>query len=617
MNNWHWTVVLVSFVSILSLVVVQQNAMAEWQDPTGDPGATTDITNFVVNPIGQVLDMGLRKIFGNDGAEPLNTLSIDPQNPNKMISVTGGKVDIDDGGQLCLDGTCEATWPTGAGATFWESDAAGIHTLSDKPIGIGRESVGGGYMLALGGTDEYLKFNNDQIWSRGANLQIIAGEYDPLKKPLNGDLILQSYGGTNGTNIYTRYNDDPSEEPHFGVGAKDPRYALHVADNNTATMINLDDFYCSDTAENTLAGCDSVAGTWNTARLWNGVRMARNGAEKWFIGMDATDDDLIFRSRDATNTMALNTNNREATLNLESYEKSFLNLEVTDPWDTTLDNVGVNFTRNIWGEDQYTDYSMFINNGNFYLKSYYRDALHGDPSISATPLYIEDIDNYDPNPIAGFVGINTTNPSAQLQVNGDINIFGTSAGESDLKLQNDSGDMKIIFQEYDDKPGDFFLNYNGNNSENGGYSNWLEFWGRNKGDAGARPILSMQRDYTSAGPDYDIYQGVGIGVPSETFVDAKLRVQSGSLGEDILQLYDDGTEVFTVADGGKTTVNGELGVTSVDDATYNYIQLDIMPGGPPTADCDETSEIGRMIFRYGTYDKLYICTDVGWVYEQF
>jgi hypothetical protein len=150
---------------------------------------------------------------------------------------------------------------------------------------------------------------------------------------------------------------------------------------------------------------------------------------------------------------------------------------------------------------------------------------------------------------SGEVGIGTNDPNSALEIFSDV------AGDSDLKLRNSAGDINLIFQEYETPAtGDFSITYNGDNPTiNNGYSNWLEFWGR---DHSGRPIMTMQRDYSTT-PPIDVYQGVGIGVPSEDFIDAKLRVQNSGT-EDILQLYDDNTLVFQVSNGGSVGIDGPV-----------------------------------------------------------
>ena len=202
----------------------------------------------------------------------------------------------------------------------------------------------------------------------------------------------------------------------------------------------------------------------------------------------------------------------------------------------------------------------------------------------------------------GNVGIGTTTPSTALE------IFDTNADGSNLKLQNSAGDMRLIFQEYASPPtpyGDMSIRYNGTV---GGYNNWLEFWGRNPDTD--NPIMTMQRDYNSGENNY---LGVGIGVPAETNIDAKLRVQNFGT-EDIFQLYDNTTKVLSVADGGDVWVDADISLHHTTGEPYNYLRIDHLSAGavPVAADCDGSSTTkGRMIYDYSG-NKLFICDDSGW-----
>ncbi len=70
---------------------------------------------------------------------------------------------------------------------------------------------------------------------------------------------------------------------------------------------------------------------------------------------------------------------------------------------------------------------------------------------------------------------------------------------------------------------------------------------------------------------------------------------------------------------GDLLVEGRLGVgTSTPQSALqvvgDYVQLPtISGGGPPAADCDEATELGRMVVRTDGPPDLYICTSSGWV----
>jgi len=162
----------------------------------------------------------------------------------------------------------------------------------------------------------------------------------------------------------------------------------------------------------------------------------------------------------------------------------------------------------------------------------------------------------------GNVGIGTNDPESALH------IYSNAVNGSDIRLLNTTGDMSIIFQEYEGSPGDigdFFITYNGGS---GGFANWLEFYGKPNPPStdDGRPVMTMQRDYVAA---ENTYKGVGIGVPSGTNISARLRVQNYGT-EDILQLYDGSSMKFQVADGGYVGING---------AYHDAVPLFIRSGG--------------------------------------
>ncbi len=84
---------------------------------------------------------------------------------------------------------------------------------------------------------------------------------------------------TTGDDVYLNNN-----RPFYnvGIGTTVPGYKLDISDSGSTAMIRI---------ENN-----------NAVREYTGLRFDRDGnAEKWFLGMDSTDDDLIFR-RDGSGT---------------------------------------------------------------------------------------------------------------------------------------------------------------------------------------------------------------------------------------------------------------------------------------------------------------------------
>jgi hypothetical protein len=488
MNNWHWTIVLGSFLAVVTLVIVQQSALAEWQDPTGDPG-TADTTNLVVNPLTEDLELSGKKLLDT-------ALEVDGSGTNNdVIAVDGGDIRITNG-RLCLD-SCESTWPTGGSDPgHWDlyDNGSGFDDgiWFDKEVGIGGNPHENYQLTLEGSTGGLLKLRHGKIWN-------ITGD---LKFEASGDVM---FGTDQGADLGIRVA---------------PGYPLHIQDNDNTSIFNIDN-----------VGDD----------LWTGNRLARDGNERWFVGMgDAghgKGDDLIIRSNDNADVMTMTS--------------------------------------------------------------------------------------------AGNVGVGTTTPSADL----DIIKMKSSGDTVDLRLWNTgSSNSRIVFQEYSSSP-NFRITHNGDNPHiNDGFSNWLEFWGRTDSQENGRPIMTLQRDYYS---DKDTYHGVGIGIDHETNIDAKLRVQNYA-GEDVMQLYDNGTEFFSAVDGGRIG----MGVTDPDYAlhvanrpgdTYaakfeggltvkadgeNYLQLDYTSTAP-SGTCNSGTK-GRMLFQYSsTHEgKLWICNYTGWEYIQ-
>jgi hypothetical protein len=70
---------------------------------------------------------------------------------------------------------------------------------------------------------------------------------------------------------------------------------------------------------------------------------------------------------------------------------------------------------------------------------------------------------------------------------------------------------------------------------------------------------------------------------------------------------------LTVGPGG-AQVGGDLGVEGKLRVAGDYIQFPTISGSaPPAADCDESSEYGRVVVRTDGTTNLYVCTASGWV----
>ncbi|MEK7188907.1 MAG: hypothetical protein AAB671_00155, partial [Patescibacteria group bacterium] len=73
----------------------------------------------------------------------------------------------------------------------------------------------------------------------------------------------------------------------LGVNQPTPGYPIHLIDDNATAVVNTD--------------------SNDGASYWTGLRVARQGSEKWFIGVDNTTDSLLFRRAGTTNDVTIST----------------------------------------------------------------------------------------------------------------------------------------------------------------------------------------------------------------------------------------------------------------------------------------------------------------------
>ena len=155
---------------------------------------------------------------------------------------------------------------------------------------------------------------------------------------------------TAGDDVYLNNN-----EPFYnvGIGTTEPGYILHITDDDSTSILNIDNL-----------GTD----------LWTGTRMARDGSEKWFLGMDGTNDNLIFRRTGSTNDMVIATSGDVAISG----------------------RLGIGGVLSLSGNAIFFDQDSYMKSG----------TAQGSIEINST------------NPPK--VGIGTASPSATLDVQGDL-----------------------------------------------------------------------------------------------------------------------------------------------------------------------------------------------------
>ena len=279
--------------------------------------------------------------------------------PGYKLDVQGGSVNASAG--LCINGDCRPSWAAVSNASGWTDDGTAVRpTTNTDQVSIGTASPTPSYSLTV---------------DKGPNVSAMAisGGVDIA----NGNLRVTS--------------------GNVGIGSSNaPGYRLAVVDDGATSIVNLD----SDDA----------------ARYYSGLRVARQGSEKWFVGIDNSTDKLLLRRAASSNDVVVDTNGYvgigTATPNKQLHIK-------TASGNAELDIQSVNSAYWAIYQDDASDQLRFWNN-----------------NVSSPPGN-KDVLTLDDN---GYVGIGTVTPGSFLHLVGD-------AGASylaQIQSPNDSANLVLV-----------------------------------------------------------------------------------------------------------------------------------------------------------------------------
>ncbi len=352
-------------------------------------------------------------------------------------AVPQGTLDVN--GDICIAGDCKDSWTTAGGSSGWTDDGGVIRlTDSNDQVGVGTASPSAGTKLhiktsdmdnqdilkietAINSNNEYMgiqfKATTPDIFSR------IAGVLGPTVN----DLGIGFWNNISGTlHEAMRITNN-----RVGIGITNPDYLLHITDDGSVAIFNIDN-----------TGTD----------LWTGTRLARDGDEKWFVGMNSSDDKLRFRRDgdgspsddmviDTSGYVGIGDTSPDYPLDLENKTIGGINnLIIAD----TGASEGID-----WGDQEISVYTASQGGYNAFVFD----------STSAYPFVFLDSN----------VGIGAANPGVKLEVNGQAMfgsateavasgenlIYGNMDTNSDgnlLLLQKESSDLFTI-----DKDGNVVL----------------------------------------------------------------------------------------------------------------------------------------------------------------
>ncbi|TAF74333.1 MAG: hypothetical protein EAZ53_09340 [Bacteroidetes bacterium] len=198
---------------------------------------------------------------------------------------------------------------------------------------------------------------------------------------------------TQGIDRMTVYNNG-----NVGIGTSTPIFSLDIRNQNntgnTSIRLNND----------------------NASRLYTGLTLSRQGNEKWFVGMNGSDDNYVFRTNTATDLITINQNGNVGIGTTTPNNPLHIN---------TINN-GVNWIAGNFGTGTGGDRVVFGNNLGRASIGGHNNALNAWADLTI-------------NQAGGNVGIGTGTaaPAYKLDVVGDINATG-SVRSATIALTSDA-----------------------------------------------------------------------------------------------------------------------------------------------------------------------------------
>jgi len=640
-NNWH-LLILIAIVSIVSLALIQQYALAQqWVDPSENPGGTP-ANNLVVNPMLADLQLNNFAILGTN-------VTIDDSLTN-VLQISNGR-------SLCLNGDCRNSWL--AGTELWAASGSDIYyndTTGNGNVAIGTTPSPNAKFLVQGdpgGVEAILQVIDsggvDKVTiDNGGRVGIGTDDPDDDKQlhiissapAVNAEIGIQTMGGnhwgirqqaSNGPLIFWQGSDNVTFTKEGDISA---RRDISASGNITASGTICD-----------ITGCIGAGG----------------GSSLWTAGTAGSisrPESSVFLAGIAADLPVTGVGTRLLWYPKKAALRAGVLLANTTAWDdANIGNYSVAFGRDnsaaaagstISGGQQNTILSgsnllSFIGGG---VNNEILDSVEG-VIVGGGGNKIGNLPNNDAAFIGG--GLNNINNGANGVIVGGANNILTSdasfigggehnlidspwwsaivGGENNEIHDNYSfiggGDTNVVSGQYAVIPGGQYNIANGDFSLAAGRNmqltsaaNGTFVWGNSN-----NPV-SITRDSsfiifpgTTVGSVPRV--GIGTALPNSTLHvktstgNAEIDIHSSGVDGDgkhwgIYQNGFDGPLNFWHSGANNVTFS-DSGISVVNGVGNDYIQLD--NGTPLASDCDDPLEYGRLILDS---NNLKLCTSAGW-----